>query len=218
MLRDYVEKLLSLDASSIREIAFLNEPLAHFLNTEEKQSLLEKSEACGRAMAENLKQKHGSCAIEKLVELCGGRIHEIYKEPDSEYTLFAYFERPADITINTANVTRTEELISEYELEALTGKISVRDMLLCHELYHLLESRTDKGSFVKQKHVCAYQLGRFKLMRRLSCLEEIAAMAFTCALLDLNFSPYIFNVIMLYAYHPEKAARLAADYTINGGI
>ena len=216
MLKFYVDQLLSLEPSSLPGIAFLNEPLANLLTAEQKQSLYDRAQECGKDMAVSLRQQYGSCPVERLVELCGGKIHEIDEKPDRDYTLFAYFEEPDDITVNRANVEKSEQLIREYQLEPLAG-VSVRDLLLCHELYHLLESRAGKDSFVQQKHVCAFRLGKFHWMRRVGCLEEIAAMAFATELLQLPCSPYVFNIIMVYAFHPEQAAKLMADYTRNEG-
>jgi hypothetical protein len=95
----------------------------------------------------------------------------------------------------------------------MIGHVSIKDLLLSHELYHLLESSAGKNSFVQQGHACAFQLGKFKLMRKVGCLEEIAAMSFTSSLLQMNYSPYIFNIIMLYAFHPNQAAKLMSDYS-----
>lgn len=215
MLRCYVEKLLSLDPLSLQKIAYLNESQAQLLSSEQKHSLMLQAAACGKSMAESLRQKYGICDVERLVSLCGGNIQKLYEPPEEEYALFAYFEKPDNITINTANIKKSEQLIIEYHLESLIGEISLQDLLLSHELYHLLESRVGKTSFVRQRHACFFRLGKLKLLRKVGCLEEIAAMSFASDMLKLKCSPYIFNIIMLYAFHPQKAARVMADYTGN---
>ncbi len=217
MLKQYVETMFSLDSIALQRVAYINESQSHLLSSEEKQSLLLQAEACGKSMASSLKQKYGDCNIEKLITECGGKINKMYELPDSDYTLFAFFELPNNITINMANIEKTEEIIKGNDLETLIGKVSVRDVLLCHELYHLLESQNGNDSFIKQKHACAFSLGKFKLMRRVNCLEEIAAMAFASELMKITFSPYVFNIIMLYAFHPEQSAKVMADYISKEG-
>ena len=215
MLKFYVDKLLSLEPLSFQKIAYINEPQARLLSAEQKQSFLLQAQACGKSAAESLRQQYSSCTIEQMVQLCGGNIHEIHEIPDQEYTLFAYFEKPNDITVNMAIIKSSEQRIADYQLESLIGKVCIRDLLLSHELYHFLESRRGKDSFVHRGHACVLRLGKFQLMRKLNCLEEMAAMAFSSELLQLSCSPYVFNVIMLYAFHPQQAEKIMADYTRN---
>lgn len=217
MLRAYVEQLLDLDTAALQKIAYRNESQSRLLTAKQKQYLFRQAQECGKDMAARLRQKYGACTIEKLVECSGGSIHEIYDPPDSAYALFAFFEMPDRITINSANIEKTGQLMEEYRLESLLGKPCIRDLLLSHELFHLLESRMGKGSFVRQRHVCAFSLGRLKWMRRVGCLEEIAAMSFASELLQLKYSPYIFNIIMLYAFHPQQAGKVMKEYTGNEG-
>lgn len=215
MLKQYVEELLSLEPSAWERAAYIHEPQAKHLSAEQKHSLLIQAQACGKQTAADLREKYGSCSIEQLIGFCGGCIHEQYDPPDPYYSLFACFEKPNRITVNMASVAKSEQLMKDYQLEPLIGKISIRDLLLSHELYHLLESRKGKASFIQQRHACVAHLGRFRLMRKVDCLEEIAAMALATELLQLSCSPYIFNVLMLYAFYPQQAAKMAADYTRN---
>ena len=211
MLKDYVEKLLSLEPQALEKIAFLPEPRAKHLSAEQRHSLWLQAQACGTREAESLREQLGDCSIDSMIRFCGGQIREIEEIPNPRYALFAYFEKPHDITVNIANALRSEQLIEEYQLEPLLGKVSIRDLLLSHELYHLLESRK-KTFFVQQRHVRLFGLGPWALKGKLECLEEIAAMAFSSELLHLRCSPYVYNVIMLYACHPQQAEQMVADY------
>ncbi len=216
MLKDFVQTMLSLDEEHLERIAFLNEPMAHTLSCEQKHVLAQKAQDCGRQEAVTLQNLYGARTPEQYVELCSGVIKETEEPPEEEYTLFASFERPNVVTINTANTQRSEQLIADYGLRPLLGDVQVRDVLLSHELYHLLESRMGKDSFVRQKHACFFEWGRLRWMRRVGCLEEIAAMAFAQQLMKLPYSPYVFNIVMLYAFHPEQALRVFKDYTESG--
>ena len=213
MLKTYVEKLLTLEPQDLEIIAFLHEPRAGLLSADQRHSLWLQAQACGKHEAENLRKQVGDCSIEQIVQLCGGRILEIEEIPDPRYALFAYYEKPNDITVNIANALRSVQLIKEYRLEPLLDNVCIRDLLLSHELYHLLVSRK-KDSFVQQRHVRLLGLGHWALKGKLECLEEIAAMAFSSELLHLSCSPYVYHVIMLYACHPEQAEKMMADYAI----
>ncbi len=217
MLRGYVEALLALTPEDWERVSFLREPRSRRLTGEQKRSLYLRSLDEGRREALSLRDKYGDLPPERLIPLCGGQIREETKPPDPRYALFGSFEPPDLITVNTAAVREGSRLIGEYDLAPLLGPVDLRQQLLAHELCHLLMSRRGADAFVKQKHAPALRLGPLCVSRPIPCLEETAAMAFSEALMGLRRSPYILNVVMLYAFDPRQAARLLSDYTGKEG-
>ena len=52
----------------------------------------------------------------------------------------------------------------------------------------------------------------------IACLSEMAAMAFARELLGLSVSPYMLDVLLLYAYSREQAWALYEELRILGGL
>ena len=93
MIKDYIEKLLTLNDSSLTKIAFIHEPLKNLM-TEEQMLCLEKhSKEYGRLLASSVKGKYAQIPMVELISLCGCVLKELSTEPDVDYALFAYFEK-----------------------------------------------------------------------------------------------------------------------------
>lgn len=212
MIKDYLEQLIDLGEEDLERIAYLSDPTAVNLSKNQRHRFFIKAQNCGKKMAVDLKDKYVVDNIEELINLCGGQVVEIDETPDENYALFAYFEKPNKITINKNIIDKSELLIEKHNLEELINYGILRNVLLGHELYHLLESELGKDSFVQRKHATIFKLGKLKIKSKISSLEEIAAMEFAKEILELKHSPYIYNVLMLYAFFPSKANNLAQSY------
>lgn len=211
MLRGYIEKLLALDDFAFTKIAYLQEPLKNRMTVEQMLSLERHSKQYGRLLANKVKGEYGQIPVEVLISVCGCKLKKFSTEPDVDYAMFAYFEKPNVIAINTLVIKKSRELIKKYGLEDVLENTEIDQVILAHELYHFLESQ-ELNPFPQQKHICISNFLGFKWMRRVSSLEEIAAMEFAKTYLDISVSPYIYNLIMLEAFHPQQTKKIFNDY------
>lgn len=85
--------------------------------------------------------------------------------------------------------------------------MNVLDMLLAHELFHVLQAQKP-GLYVNEKHLQLRKIGRFRQMSRLVSLEDVAAMSFAKEMLRLEASPFAYDALMLLPNFPEQAESL----------
>jgi hypothetical protein len=90
------------------------------------------------------------------------------------------------------------------------GKVNIFDILLAHEIFHGIEYTNKDLIYTKTEKV---ELWRKPFSNRspIICLSEIAGMAFAKELLNLDFSPFLFDVFLMYGYNKEAATCLYED-------
>ena len=106
-------------------------------------------------------------------------------------------------------VKRGEELLREPGVARAFGEpFSVVDVLLGHELYHVVETECEDGVWTRTYELPLWSVGRLSYKTHISCLSEIAAMAFTRCLNDFDWSPYVLDALLTYGYSPQSATKL----------
>ena len=203
-VRALAEQLCALTEEDWRLYVFDGDPLSGKLTREQKLDFAAKAAACGQKMAEQLARDQGALSVEERIAALGGKLVLPPEGNGGPMPLFASFTEPDQIAVYSGNAWATDRLRQEAGLEDLMGPAPTREVLLAHELFHLLEYR-DPGIFTRQKHLLLWKLGRWENRSSLFCLSEMAAMAFAQALTGLACSVYVLDVVMLYAGNPQLA-------------
>ena len=86
----------------------------------------------------------------------------------------------------------------------LLRRENLTNTLLAHELFHAVEERHVKEIYTRTERVELWRKP-FSNKSTISCLSEIAAMAFAGKLLDLKVSPYMLDVLLVYSYDKNAA-------------
>lgn len=210
MLQALIPRLLALSPAAWEQVGWLREPLRERLTPAERAALSREAAACGTALAQKTRAAHPLLTPEEIVRALGGSVTELDAEPDADYAMFAWFEAPASITLNVRNISRSMELLESEALLPLAGCTDLRQLLIAHELYHLLEPLQPDPFGQRLVEMRGFLGGRVR--RRMETPGEIAAMAFAQSLCALSCSPYLFNVVMLFACHPGRAEKLCESY------
>lgn len=203
-LRPLAEELCGLTDEDWALYNFAGDPLSGKLTQEQKLDYAEKAAACGRELAEKLARDQGPLSPEERIAALGGRLVRPPEGPGGPLPLFASFTEPDLITLYAGNAGRTDDLRREEGLEDLLGPVPTEEVLLAHELFHLLEYR-DPKLYTRQKHILLWKLGRWENRSSIFCLSEMAAMTFARALTGLACSAYVLDVVMLYVNNPQLA-------------
>lgn len=185
---------------------FADDPLSGRLTLVQKLDYGAKAAECGREMAEELTRKHGDRSVEELIAACGGQIDRPAAPAGGLLPVFASFTEPDSIMVYSENAQATDELRTREGLEELMGDAHTEDVLLAHELFHMLEYR-DPELYTRQKHLRLWKLGRWENRSGIFCLSEIAAMTFAEALTGLTCSVYVLDMLMLYVNNPQLALQ-----------
>ena len=162
---------------------------------------------CGKQQAALMQRDNAGKNVWELTKKLGVKLSVKEFGSAGSAVMFACYYEPDRIELYSDNAARTQMLIKELALEDLLGDFSVEEMLLAHELYHVLAYQKPE-LYTSQKHITLWKLGRFCYRARLASLEEAAAMSFAKELMQLKISPYIMDVLMLYPHSPELAEKL----------
>ena len=185
--------------------AFLREPIAGRLSDELKDELIKKATAEGEKYADEIRETYGNISLEDLAKKFGLDVSYPKKPLKESNVRFAEFEEPNKIRIFTDTFDKVDELIKEKKLESYFMDISIKDVLLGHELYHYMEIIKKDEILSRNYIVELWHIGPYKYTSHVAILAEIAAMSFSKKLNNISFNPYLFDVFLTYSYNREYA-------------
>lgn len=202
-LRKMADELVKLSENVWAYYGFSREPLEGKFSFEEKMKLAYNAVKCGEEEGRNFKNKNMS--LTKTAEEMGFKINTPYMPNGGANVTFAQYEENGEITVFMDTVNKARPLMKENE--DILGNRDIFDVLLLHELFHGIEQRKADTIYTQNEKI---QLWRkpFSNKSKIGCLSEIAAMSFAKTVLNLNYNPYVFDVILMYLYNEEAASML----------
>lgn len=205
-IREMAARFLEIEDNAFGMYAFSRDPIEGKFSKEQKLEYIKSANECGRNEAELAYVKGRS--LEQLALELKLSIDTPDTPNGGGNVIFAQFIEPDSITIFMDTVKRAEPLIKE--LKDLLGDIDVFSILLAHELFHAIEYQKNDTIYTLTEKAELWKKP-FSNKSRLVCLSEIAGMAFCKNILKLKYSPYIFDVILMYGYSKEAATALYED-------
>lgn len=207
MMREMLEQLVKIDDYDWGRYAFMKDPLNGRVKDDKRDELIKGSIECGRLVAADLLRKYGKLSSGEYAKLFGINVRMEDARDDGSYIMFAKFNQPGKITVYKGAVDMAEELVRNEQLFDLIQKVKIEDVLIAHEMYHYLEIMHPE-TYTHSEKILLWSLGSIKYKSGLVALGEIGAMSFTKELLSLNYSPYVFDTILLYPFNKERAEGL----------
>lgn len=183
--------------------AFSREPLEGKFSEAQKEEYTRKANECGRTLAEQIAEEYGTRDTKKLAEKMGMKVKMPKVPVGGGLVLFAQYVEPDEITIFTDCVDKASELVEECGCSLLKRE-NLMNVLLAHELFHAVEEKHAKEIYTRTEKVELWRKP-FSNKSSISCLSEIAAMAFAAQLLHLTVSPYMLDVLLVYSYDKNAA-------------
>lgn len=186
--------------------AFNREPLEGKFDLQQKQEYIRKANACGKEWAVRMRKKFQTSSPKEIAVKMGLKISSSDTYAGGNQLVFAQFTRPDQITIYMDCIRRASRLREESGCDLL-DKERLFNVLLAHELFHAIEEQYSDEIYTMTEKV---ELWRKPFSNRspIACLSEIGAMAFARELLGLDTSPYMLDVLLVYAYDREVSWRL----------
>lgn len=213
-----VEDLCAISDDEWAKYAFSREPLNGKFTDEQRVELTRKAMACGREYAERVVKEHGVRDPEKLAEKLGMKVDYPRMPQSTDRVLFAEFREPNKIHIYMDGVDKGEVLFAEPGVRhALTAQLDIKKLLLGHELFHWVEEKYRKEIWTRNYRLRLWEVGPVHNDSTVMVLGEIAAMAFTQALNNLHYSPYVMDAYLVYGYSPEAASALYEEMMTFAG-
>lgn len=208
-IRRLTQELCALSREDWLFYIFAGDPLSGKISDGEKLRYGREAADCGRDLAEKLRRQ-GDLPMEQQILAQGGRLTRPPAPAGGPLPLFASFTEPDSILVYSGNARATDELRQREGLEDLTGAAPAEEVLLAHELFHLLEYR-EPDLYTRRKHLLLWKIGRWENRSSIFCLSEIAAMAFAEAMTGLRCSVYVLDFLMLYVNSPQAALKKRQD-------
>jgi hypothetical protein len=203
-----VEDLCQLADLDWAKYAFSREPLNGKFNDSQRLELAQKAIDCGTKAADELIAKHGVREPVELARAMGVTVSYPDQPQNAERVLFAEFCPPLEINIFMHTIDQAKELLQDPVVSAAVGHVRISDILLGHELFHVVEERQIKEIWTKTHKIDLWGIGPLRNRSRIVVLSEIAAMGFSKRLNGLPYLPYVMDAFLVYGYSAEMASRL----------
>lgn len=205
-LKDMVQTLEGVTEEAWGRYAFAREPLERKFTSQEKDAYTVKANACGREWAKRISEKYGTEDPKILAGKMGMKVKMPKVPTGGGVVLFAQYVQPDEITIFTDCVDKAAALEKQCGCPLLK-KERLLEILLAHELFHAVEEQYAGEIFTRTEKI---ELWRKPFSNRsvISCLSEIAAMAFARQLSGLSVSPYMLDVLLVYSYDKNTSYGL----------
>lgn len=227
-LDEMVKNLLALSRESWYDYAWSREPLEGKFTREQKQEYGQKAARCGRQEAEAVKSiiqtgepvlsraaeatQIDFSALSALADSLGITVSTPRVPNGGSHVIFAQYEEPDHITLFLDSTEKAEKLIQTWNLDKMLGYADIKALLLVHELFHVTEYRKRDSIYTQTEQIELWRKP-FSNRSRIMCLGEIAGMEYAAQLLGITYTPYIFDVIMMYGYNQAAATALYEEIT-----
>jgi hypothetical protein len=207
MINEMIKELRKIDDISWGLYAFRRDPLDKKISDEDKVSIINEAIDCGCMEAKMLREKYGEIDCSSYAEKLNIDILEVEAHDDGSYILFAKFNDPNKVSVYMESVRKAEALVQSNDLKNLICRVNIKDVLIAHEMFHFIESQKN-DIYTRNKKIQLWKIGPIKYKSGLVVLGEIAAMAFAKELLQLDYSPHLFDVLLLYAHNESQAKEI----------
>ena len=203
-----VANLCKLQDIAWTKYAFSREALNGKFDDEQRLELTQKAIDCGTEAAEVCIAKYGTNNPVAIAKAMGLKVSYPTQPQNAGRVLFAEFCPPQEVNIFMDAINRANKLLEEPDVQETLGEIQISNILLGHELFHMVEQEQSEEIWTKTFKIHLWSLGPIRNHSRVSVLSEIAAMSFSKRLNALPYSPYVMDAFLVYGYSAEIASRL----------
>lgn len=178
------------------EEIFKRDILYRKISENHRKEMIQESLACGLFYAEKWVNQ-ASNPLQALVSIYEVDVRKEAIPCQNGALIFAQFHPPGLIVLNEEVLNKCHLLENYPDLNM--DKECVENIVLAHELFHLLEEKNIEEIYTRNQKVVLWKLGGFKYRSTINSLSEIGAMAFSKTINQLEYSPcvleYLFSEI-----------------------
>ncbi|MGG5357803.1 MULTISPECIES: hypothetical protein [unclassified Enterococcus] len=182
---------------------FQRELLGKRFTEDEKQAMIKKAVICGQEEAAKIKQIYPHHNIEEIYQKLGLSIQYEEEEMIGGRLVLATFNNEDGVTFMKKPL---ENLLMQQKPFCWTEE-QMAAMILGHELFHYIETNTSQ-IYTQSTKITLWRLPFYNHRSSIRALSEIAAMSFSKQLNQLDFSPYLLEIILLWSYDQQRVQTL----------
>lgn len=212
-----LEDLCKLEDLDWTNYAFSREPLNGKFDDEERRNLAQKAIDCGTNAAIEYMERYDAYEPAALAKALGIVLSYPKQPQNAARVLFAEYCPPGEINIFMDAIDRVSSFLEETKINSLLGNIRISDILLGHELYHVVEKKKSKSIWTQTYKINLWGIGPIRNHSKILVLSEIAAMAFSKAINKMEYSPYVLDAFLVYGYSEKQASLLYEEIMTFSG-
>ena len=173
-------------------------------------SIIKKSTACGQECARMIRQKYDGISIHEFTK--DQNVDVVYTDQIriGNKIVFAIYEEPKTIKISSGLLEDAKNLVIAEHLEDVIDPSMIEDVLLAHEIYHVLESASEENIYTRNCHIFTRRW-LFKMRVMLPFASELGAMAFAEEWLGLSYHPGVLDILLTEVIDPSFASGIYKD-------
>ena len=210
-LGEMLQELLGISDEQWGRYAFLREPLAGKTTPQQRVEFVQQAYACGTEYAQKVMKLYSVHSLAQLAQSLKAQVSFPFRPEGGAgagQVLFARFTHPNKIEVFTDCIQKAEAALQKENVPEALKNTPIADVLLGHELFHMVEEMYADEIYTMTPQIPVKIVGLIPSRAKLICLSEIAAMAFTKELNGLPFTPYLYDVFLVYLYNKQEAYNL----------
>jgi hypothetical protein len=212
-LSKMIEDLVKLTDEQWGKYAFYRDLLAGKISMANQSEMIANAILCGREYGDKMRKECLDLSIKLCAEKIGINVsypHRPEGGGGGGQVLFARYTSPNKIEVFLDCTEKADSVVESENLATMLDCTDVKDVLLAHELYHYYEERDADSIYTETTKVDTRPLRILHNYSKVACLGEIAAMCFAKELCGLSYSPYVYDVLLVWLYNKQIACNLYA--------
>ena len=192
-------KLQAVSETTWGSYQFQRDILKKKISPTQQQEMIAAAITCGQTEARKILAKYPELSMQERYQEMQIPIAYGDEENIGNRLLFALYDPNNGVFLMKNPIEKFAQAAAN---EGITADF-VTDVLLAHELFHHVESH-DETLYTQTERVQLWQVLFYKYRSNVRALSEIAAMAFAKELLGLDYSPYLYEIMMVWPYDEDQ--------------
>lgn len=206
--RELVEATMALPELAFQVHMLRNDPLYDRYGADDRRMIVDRGVECGREYARRTLEL--GLNWRQTLSHYGIRYQERTRPVSADRVTFAQYVETGEMTVFTDTLDKYRHFAAVRDQPHDMDVDTLRRVLIGHELFHHLEHLDERSVVTRNTKVTTHRLGPLRLTSRASSMSEIAAMAFAKEWTGIDYSPNVYDVLLMQLYEP-KAAKLVLD-------
>lgn len=179
------------------------DPLTSKMDSAERAECISGALRCGLEVAQNLLDVHERQAPLAMAEKMRLKVTEVALPP-TRVVLSTFDSASSTISLNSAMLSIIGAMMEKYGISEFLGPVTPKEVVICHELFHCVESR-EEALFSNHHKRTLWKFGPFSYKSTIPAVSEIGAMACAESLCRLAVSPLLLDMLALQGKDPRQA-------------
>ncbi|MGX7163857.1 hypothetical protein [Enterococcus massiliensis] len=173
------------------------------ITQQQKRQMIASSIACGIATARKIRREYGKKSSSEIFDEMGVSIRHSDEEQIGNRLLFALYDPDRGVLLMDNPIKK----FSEFSDQTGFNQEQIENYILSHELFHHIESH-DSEIYTQKTKIDLWKFLFYTYRSNVRALSEIAAMSFSKEFNQLDFSPYLLELVLVWPYDQGQTVKL----------